>query len=139
MKRDLEADLKTCEAATEGRWSFNGYSLVASVPRMREAEAAMDGLPEDAPDEAYSGIREHAVCKVPCVAGDTSTDQGRKDAEMIAASREGWPAAIRRAIAAEGLLRRLVATYYDDESTEQFTEDAIDIAVIASELLEGKP
>lgn len=136
MARNLAADLQLCDGATEGPWSFNGYSLVASVPRMREAEAAMDALPEDAPDEAYSGIREHAVCKVPCVAGDTSTEQGRKDAEMIAEARQGWPAAIRQALAAKALLRRLSESYRDACGALDVSEAVEPIVTEARKLLE---
>jgi hypothetical protein len=97
MKRDLAADLKTCEGIL-----YCG-NLAAYVP----------GHP---PTVQHILMPPNAL-------------------ELLVIG----PAAIRRAIAAEGLLRRLVATYYDDESTEQFTEDAIDIAVSARELLEGKP
>jgi hypothetical protein len=40
--------------------------------------------------------------------------------------------------AAEALLRRLVESYYGGGDTGQFTEDAVDIAVSARELLEGE-
>jgi hypothetical protein len=55
------------------------------------------------------------------------------------ADRVYWPWVIEklcvRLEAAEALLRRLTGAYYDVESTEQFTEDAIDIAICANELI----
>ena len=96
MKRDAAADLKACDEATPGPWAYNSYSLVSSVPKMREAEAILDAIPEDAPDEAYGNGPEYRVCWVPTIAGDTATDQGSKDAAFIAAARTALPAWIRR-------------------------------------------
>ena len=147
MKRDAAADLKACDEATPGPWAYNSYSLVASVPKMREAEAILDAIPEDAPDEVYGDGPEYRVCWVPKIAGDTATDQGGKDAAFIATARTALPAWIRRAGAAEALLRRLVEAdekydgwaWPDDADDVQHLKAVGVIAAEARELLGGKP
>jgi hypothetical protein len=73
--RDLEADLKLCEAATPGPWKVEPKSNI--------------GLLTD-----YVGR----------VIGFMETSEDR---EFSVAAREGWPYAIRRALAAEAELDRL--------------------------------
>lgn len=94
MKRDLHADLALCEAATNGPWTHSrfaaGYvmtdddkcTIVASVVEYNE-----DGSIH----KKFAGEE--------CLANRT----------LIAESREGWPEAIRRAIAAEAEVERLSA------------------------------
>lgn len=94
--RDLKADLEICNKATAGPW---------------EATSESD---EDV--RVCQTENEECVC---CLAlmGDYnwekeewkegSIKQWNKDAEFIAASREGWPEAIERAINAEAEVERL--------------------------------
>jgi len=94
--RDLKADLEICNRATPGPW---------------EATSESD---EDV--RVCQTENEECVC---CLAlmGDYnwekeewkegSIKQWNKDAEFIAASREGWPHAIERAIKAETEVERL--------------------------------
>ncbi|WP_338532629.1 hypothetical protein RBB83_17470 [Paenibacillus peoriae] len=76
--RDLNADLAVCEAATRGNW------LVA------DGVYVLDG------ESWETGGSFVAEC------------EREADAEFTAKAREGWPEAIRRAIATEGLLHGLV-------------------------------
>lgn len=74
--RDLKADLKLCEAATEGPWEYkhDGYGdyCVSAL------------LPDDDGSYCWNDI--------PFTEGD---------AKFISVAREGWPEAIGRAIKAE--------------------------------------
>ncbi|MBG9735808.1 hypothetical protein [Paenibacillus alvei] len=81
-KRDLHADLAICDAATPGPWRIYGGKL---------GETNVYYPPYENHNEVVSDIdfdRPH-------------------DATFIAESREGWPEAIRRAIAAEAEVERL--------------------------------
>lgn len=94
--RDLQADLEICNKATPGPWEATSES--DEDVRVCQIE------------------NEECVC---CLAlmGDYnwekeewkegSIKQWNKDAEFIAASREGWPEAIERAIKAEDEVERL--------------------------------
>jgi hypothetical protein len=94
--RDLQADLEICNKATPGPWEATSES--DEDVRVCQIE------------------NEECVC---CLAlmGDYnwekeewkegSKKQWNKDAEFIAASREGWPHAIERAIKAEAEVERL--------------------------------
>lgn len=94
--RDLQADLEICNKATPGPWEATSES--DEDVRVCQIE------------------NEECVC---CLAlmGDYnweteewkegSIKQWNKDAEFIAASREGWPHAIERAIKAEAEVERL--------------------------------
>lgn len=78
MKRDLKADLKLCNKATQGPWRH-----------------------EWTPD--CSEIYAPGVDKPIVLVGHDP-----HDAEFIVQAREGWPHAIERAIEAEALARELV-------------------------------
>lgn len=84
--RDLRADLALCDAATPGPWhadwrGTNHFELTTHAPGAKDLWLSM-------PD---SGI------------------QKGEDLDMIAESREGWPAAIRRALSAEAEVATLRA------------------------------
>lgn len=79
-KRDLNEDLAICNAATQGPWVYSeGLYVVKNVTG--------DSFEWDADFVAEAGAEE--------------------DAAFIAAAREGWPHAIRRAQAAEAEVDRL--------------------------------
>jgi len=87
-KRDLQADLALCDAATAGPWRMYGGKF---------GETNVYYPPYDNHDEVVS---------------DIDADRTH-DARFIAESREAWPEAIRRAIAAEekwAKLRSVVIT-----------------------------
>lgn len=75
MTRDLKADLELCQKATRGSW---GWDLV------------FDGELQQGLSSKETGARIL-----------WSYAQSYEDSEFIAAAREGWPEAIRRAIEAE--------------------------------------
>lgn len=79
MKRDLHADLAICDAATPGPWLVDSPSNQVRQP---------------------NGSKRRRITTPP----DAS---GIKDAAFIAAARQGWPEAIRRALAAEAENERL--------------------------------
>jgi hypothetical protein len=75
--RDLEADLGVCERATPGPWQHE--------------EGYVIGAGDVPIAELLQPMGAH----------------GRRDGEMLALSRTAWPAALRRALAAEAKLERL--------------------------------
>lgn len=86
--RDLEADLAICEAATPGPWRWKeGYGL-ERMKLVGEFEIMNFGV---------GGTYDQ-------VAG---MEPDEDDAQFIAEAREGWPYAIRRAMAAEAEVDRL--------------------------------
>jgi hypothetical protein len=85
MARDLAADLKTCEAARPGPWTHEYFAA-------HDQHDVAHGPPDDA-SERFSILEELTS----------------EDAELIAEARQGWPAAIRRAMAAEAEVQRLTA------------------------------
>ncbi|WOZ39805.1 hypothetical protein [Paenibacillus polymyxa] len=89
--RDLNADLALCEAATPGPWRVYGGKF---------GETNVYHPPYDS---------HHKVVR------DVDYDH-EADAHFIAEAREGWPEAIRRAIAAEGE----VATLQRDVTMETY-------------------
>jgi uncharacterized small protein (DUF1192 family) len=80
-KRDLQADLALCDAATPGPWE-SMPSIHAEFPFEICCNGFLDPIVASAIDEA--------------------------DARFIAEARTGWPHAIRRALAAEAELQRVV-------------------------------
>lgn len=85
-KRDLNEDLAICNAATQGPWVYSeGLYVVKNVTG--------DSFEWDADFVAEAGAEE--------------------DAAFIAAAREGWPHAIRRAQAAESELAELRQRHED--------------------------
>lgn len=85
-KRDLQADLALCEAATAGPWFASGED---ERPIVAERESVVTARGS-----------ELAYVSIAC-----------EDEEFIAESREGWPEALCRAIAAEAEVERLDARY----------------------------
>lgn len=83
VTRDLEADLAICEAATPGPWAVDDGFL-------------------DVISEENGG----PICEVgdPYPRGD---NHPKENMQFIAEAREGWPYAIRRAMAAEAENDRL--------------------------------
>jgi len=105
--RDLKADLKLCEAATEGPWEYkhDGYGdyCVSAL------------LPDDDGSYCWNDI--------PFTEGD---------AKFISVAREGWPEAIRRALKAESFLDRileLVKRGHRVECVEAIDGDALTIRI----------
>lgn len=80
-------------AASPAPWFFDSYSSVHSEPLTREHSRIEATIPDDAADDdpAWATLPETLVCRVPCVAGDTGTAQGRADGAWVAAARTGWP------------------------------------------------
>ncbi len=86
LSRNLAADLALCEAATPGPWTCG------RVPHDEE------------PDTVIIGSAWRFWARVVGVPGDPA----EPNADMIAAARAGWPAALRRALRVEALLRRIL-------------------------------
>lgn len=78
--RDLNADLAVCETATVGPWGLHDAGLG----------------------------RGYVYASIGGVLMMVAESDRIADARLIATAREGWPEAIRRAIASEGLLHGLV-------------------------------
>ncbi len=87
MSRDLRADLQICEAMSGRRWHVRYGSSHPAI-------YADDGAP-------VATVSNSAQSRFP--------EQRRANAEGIAAAREGWPEAIRRAMAAEERVVKLEA------------------------------
>ncbi|PYI57049.1 hypothetical protein [Paenibacillus flagellatus] len=86
MARDLEKDLAICEEATPGKW-----------------EALLDSVAMVDPGEISSVVW---ICQMyDEKAGNFHNYEN--NARFVAASREGWPYAIRRAMQAEEKVDRL--------------------------------
>ena len=121
MKRDLKADLKLCNKATQGPWRH-----------------------EWTPD--CSEIYAPGVDKPIVLVGHDP-----HDAELIVQAREGWPHAIERAIEAEalawelvGMLERVIPRYLVDRLELVLDELVLDsvheanwLLKKAKEVLEG--
>lgn len=90
--RDLQADLALCEEATPGPWLHDERIRCAAIYQGIETIDCFDDL-----DEVV------VFCSCP------HTTQSRTNWNMLAESREGWPAAIRRALAAEAEVAALRA------------------------------
>ena len=78
-KRDLLADLKFCDRATQGPWRHDEWNLDCS--------------------EVYAPGVDTPIILV---------GHDPHDADFIVQAREGWPHAIERALKAEALARELV-------------------------------
>lgn len=79
-RRELAADLALCESATVGPWLVDG-NVANQIRQPYGSKRRRINTPPDA--------------------------DGIKDALFIARAREGWPEAIRRAMAAEAEVERL--------------------------------
>ena len=106
--RDLKADLKLCEAATEGPW-------VATLTETRG-----DGWDEW--EERWDVLSHNDTSAAICWDTGTKLGDGECNAVFIAQAREGWPEAIGRAIRAEGILRAILELTEQGRAVE-FTED----------------
>lgn len=112
--RDPQKDMRTCNEASPEPWYYDSYSTIRSLPlskatdaKVREFEADQEKRGEASVEEWKAlarSIPNSKVCQVPVVAGDTATEQGGRDAQMIADSREGWPAYIREVVRLRKLL-----------------------------------
>ena len=98
--RDLKADLRLCEGATPGPWEYEpgGYDChnwecsKKYVVCNEETEATCPFYCQ------YEAANIPEILTIDCGNYDGINNA---DAEFIAASREGWPEAIRRALEAE--------------------------------------
>jgi hypothetical protein len=114
-ERNLEADLRLCEAASPGPWFWlqdeGGPDRVFLEHTCDFPGSLHEGLGHS-PEECGFTVLE-------CFDVEELDDEERphradnrpspEDAAMIAAARDGWPAAIRRAIAAERRVAELEA------------------------------
>jgi hypothetical protein len=127
MARDLAADLQLTDAAPGGPWAFTSATNYLDGRRGEEYTIA----PADDPDSPV--FRWFEPDDMELDEEDRLPLLTMEAAEMIAASVEGWPAAVRRALAAEAkvagllaaceachaLLLALPATVYDDLPPEK--------------------
>lgn len=98
MLRDLKADLELCNKATHGKWQASYDDDIKDDVRVCQVEngecvcclALMGNYDYDLGEWHYGDIAEW-----------------RANADFIAAAREGWPEAIKRAIKAEQALADL--------------------------------
>ncbi len=86
-KRDLKADLEICDRTTPGPWAIEKPMFHSGVIAVKN-------------DSAFDWICSMQVSNQP---------NFRNDADFIATAREGWPEAIKRAIAAEYELARVTS------------------------------
>lgn len=120
IKRDLQADIALCEAATSGPWfaqettdtwqlfgGFHGNLQLVKAPKHGTNYA--EYWPE------------------------------KEDAKFIAESREGWPIALRRAIAAEAEVERLRAVLNQFDDRKHAMMPRSQMARIAKEALDASP
>lgn len=113
MRRDAAADLVVCEAASPGLW-------VEAHPKERSASQPHGG--------------DYSILAGPkWLSLDHGFAIGTADAVFMAEAREALPAWIRRAAAAEALLRRLAGAYDGEPG-----ESVYAIAEEARELLGGE-
>jgi hypothetical protein len=112
LVRDLAADLALCEAATRGpwdlldsrkeRWHFtapNGHGPPEGTVQWQ----ILGGQPKG------SGSRDYGYAVMGGRHGPGVIKPEHADLLLAALSREGWPVAIRRAIAAEARVKELEA------------------------------
>lgn len=111
--RDLQADLAICEAATPGPWRVYRSQYF-------DCEWECGHKADDPPCEKGVGECEYIKQREPAdVGGPFEVDCGEyrglsnENAEFIAAAREGWPHAIKRALAAERRVRQLESAVRD--------------------------
>jgi hypothetical protein len=117
MKRDLHADLALCEVTTPGPWRYG------------KGESKIDPRPAVLMNFDY----EEGEWYVSADFADLD------EARFAAESREGWPEAIRRAIAAEAEVERLrsVLEQFDDRKHAMMPRSQM--ARIAKEALDASP
>ena len=120
------------EAATPGPWFFNSYSAVMSSPRLGEYNDAESLIPEDAPDEAYDGLPEFVVARVPVAGGDTATRQGATDAALIVAAVNHLPALVSALRAVADLADELEAEARRHDDAEPVTTQDLHRMILAA-------
>ncbi|MBN2980149.1 hypothetical protein [Cohnella algarum] len=87
--RDLEADLAICEAATPGPWESQEHAMASQV--------------------AHAGVAfPNWICQL-WYKDEETMENHINNCRFIATARQGWPYAIRRALAAEAEVDRLRA------------------------------
>jgi hypothetical protein len=125
-KRDLAADLAICEAATAGPWTHSrlaaGY--VMTNDDLCETVASVVEYNEDG-----------SVYK------ELGGENWRSNRTFIAEAREGWPIAIRRAIAAEKAAQEFAdiinAKQAEVERLEAFIQHESELAISDIERMEA--
>ena len=122
LARDLVADLALCEAASEGPWS-HGLNL---DPPDSGIETATGGC--------VAHIQDHGNVNTVTRTGE---EFSHADARFVAASREGWPAAIRRALTAEADVELWHAATLDRE--EIIERQAAEVERLRAELARVRP
>ena len=96
--RDLEADLRICEQATPGPWTWEDDSCLS--PGMVTVYAGRMG------NDGSPWTPTHGLNLFGRLHPDAS---GKANLDFICQAREGWPVAIARALAAEVEVERLKA------------------------------
>lgn len=112
LSRDLAADLKLAEAATPGPWRVgdrNPDPLFPDEIAILAAVAAGQPIGPEHRPARKAGELCVAVTSPVGVRPDCYPALSAANAAMIAAARAGWPAAVRRARAAEARVAELEA------------------------------
>lgn len=117
LTRDLAADLALCEAASEGPWS---HGLDLDPP---------DSGIETANGGCVAHIQDHGNVNTVARTGE---EFSHADARFVAASREGWPAAIRRSLTVEADVELWHAATLDRE--EIIERQAAEVERLRAEL-----
>ena len=104
-KRDLAADLAICEAATAGPWR-----RLTKYEQAVVGEGMMDVITARGDDMAHVDIEPD-------------------DERFIIEAREGWPEAIRRALAAEAEVARLKDENYELTLERAYIQDGYETEV----------
>jgi hypothetical protein len=95
-KRDLNADLAICNAATSGPWKAVGWTIPTDDQyRVTQAEAGGKEV-----ITAWQGVKYPGMPEI-------SGDEARANTIFAAEARTGWPHAIERAIIAEAEVESL--------------------------------
>jgi hypothetical protein len=128
LSRDLAADLKLCGDATPGPWLWHSVLAKGYMNQCLISDTDPDDptpiLDCYCPDVASVYSEEIAQQMVEFLPDE---DHNRwcpfpEDAAFIAASREGWPAAIRRAMTAEAECERLRAELAAERAARRAAE-----------------
>lgn len=102
MTRDLEADLKLCEAATEGPWTvFDSDDTMC----MTYIGVCTDNKDPEGTD-GYEHVIAATLLQEPRYA-DHHSKQWYENANFIAAARTGWPETIRELMEARKRIAEL--------------------------------
>lgn len=126
-KRDLAADLLICEAATPGPWHYGSDDWRGNV---QDRFWFVSGET----DEDVEG-RTTAVGVLRVERNPTSHPVCENNARFVAAAREGWPHAIRRAQAGEAAEARVAELEAEVADLRERYAAACDRIAAQSELL----